>query len=144
MRAAGSRERQRRGQHACWRVLVTGQSPQPVHRIAAQRRRVLPAFAEHGPGIAGRRTADRDVRIMPGRPVPVDGRYRQRLRISCMRDVITAPMTQIDAAGERDIQPGTARMAQDHELLVMRAARPYPHVEQAPAARGLDIFQNAY
>jgi hypothetical protein len=35
-------------------------------------------------------------------------------------------------------------MAQDHELLVMRAARPYPHAEQAAAARGLDLLSRRF
>ena len=48
-------------------------------------------------------------------------------------------MAQVDAPQEGDVELGPVLVAQDHELLVVRAPGPYPHVQEALAARVIDV-----
>jgi hypothetical protein len=57
-----------------------------------------------------------------------------------MPGVIVAAVAQVDPADERDILLRPAIVAEYDELLVVRAAGPYPHVQQAFPARRFDVL----
>ena len=69
---------------------------------------------------------------------PVHRRHRLRLRVAGVVLVVAAAVAQVDPAEERDVELGTAGMAQHEELLVVRAVGPDPHVQQALPAGRLD------
>ncbi|MER5928159.1 hypothetical protein [Streptomyces mirabilis] len=77
---------------------------------------------------------------MPGRTGTVGIGDALRLRVTLMSGVVPTAVAQIDPADEGDVPLGPTRVAQHHELLMVRAARPHPHVEQALPSRLLDLL----
>src|ERR1700752_3762864 len=67
---------------------------------------------------------------MPRRTLAGGLGHLDRLRVAAVRRIIAAGVAQIDASRERDIPLGCVWMADDHELLVMRAAEAHPLVQQ--------------
>ena len=61
--------------------------------------------------------------------------HRLGLRVAAVLGVVAAAVAEVDAADEGDVQLGPARVAQDDELLVVRAAEPDPHVQQRTRRR---------
>ena len=51
-------------------ILAPQARAQPVQHATAQRSRILPSLAEYGLHVPDRRAADRELEVMPGRPVP--------------------------------------------------------------------------
>lgn len=116
------------------------EAAQPGERAAAQRGGVVPAFPEAGVEDAHRRAADGELHVVPGRVRAVGVRDRPALRVALMAGVVAPAVAEVDAADERDVLLGAAGVAQHDELLVVRAAGAHPHVEQALAARLLDLL----
>src|ERR1700680_4026253 len=98
---------------------------QDFQGIATDRAWVVPAFSEAELEISHRRTLDRDLSVMPLWPRPIDGRHRLMLRIAEVIHVVAPAVTQIDSTDKRDIVLSARRMADQDQLLVMRAAQPH-------------------
>lgn len=96
--------------------------------------RVGPALAEHRVQHADHRAAQLELGVVPRRVRAVRLRHRQRLRITGMARVVAAVVAQVDAAGEGHVELRPPRVAQDNQLLVVRARPAYPPVQQHLAA----------
>jgi hypothetical protein len=57
-----------------------------------------------------------------------------------VRNVIAAAVTQIDAADVGNVELRPARMAEDHELLVVRAPGAHPHVQHHLSPVYIDVL----
>ncbi len=113
---------------------------QPSQRAAAERGRVLPAFAEGGFDIADGRAVDRELDVVPGRARPVGRGERLAERVAPVCGVVATAVTQVDAADESDVPLGPSRVTQYDGLLMVRTAGAHPHVEQAFSARRSDLL----
>ena len=118
------RQRIRRGVGAAERVASA------VHRMPAERRRILPPLAEDRLDVVDGRTGDGGLHVVPGRALPVRLRHRLGLRVAEMPGVVPARVAQVDPADVGDVPLRPAPVADHHQLLVMRPAGPDPHVEQ--------------
>ena len=58
-----------------------------------------------------------------------------RLRVAVVVGVVAARVAQVDAADVRDVAGRVVAVPDHHQLLVVRAAQPHPHVEQRLGAR---------
>src|SRR5262249_8265286 len=123
-----------RRQRICLGVLARGQVPHLAQRAASERARIGPTLPERCLDVADCRPTNRQLYVMPRRPLPVRVGKRLRLGVATMPRVVSAAVAQVDAADVRDVQLRPPRMAQDDELLVVRAAGAYAHVTQALAA----------
>jgi hypothetical protein len=112
-------------------ILASKDRAQPVQRIPGEGSRIVPSLAEDGLHVADCGAADLDLDVMPGWPSSVDGRDRFGLPVSRVCVVVVTAVTQVDTIDEGHILIGASRVAQHHELLMMRASRSYSHVEQA-------------
>jgi hypothetical protein len=101
---------------------------------------VLPAFAEGGFDVADSRALDRDLDVVPGRAWSVGCGKGLAERVAPVGRVVSAAVAQVDSADECDVALGAVGVAQDDELLVVRATGTYPHVQQALAAGGFDLL----
>ena len=72
--------------------------------------------------------------VVPRWPLAVGLRKLHGLRVAEMGVVVVAAEAEVDASDEGDVLVRAARMADDHELLVVRAAPAGPGVEQHLAA----------
>ena len=127
------------GQRRVRGVVVSHPVCEPSQRAAAQALRVIPAFTEYGLHVADGRSLDGKLHVVPRRSWPVHRRHRLWLGVSRMRCVVAAPVAQVGAPEEGDVQLGPRPVAQDDELLVVRSAGPHPHVEQALTAGVVDL-----
>jgi hypothetical protein len=57
-----------------------------------------------------------------------------------MRGVVAAAVTQVDPTQKRDDQLGPITVSQDYDLLVVWASAAHPHIQQALAARVIDLI----
>ena len=105
-----------------------------VHRVAAERLPIFPAFPEDRLHVAHRRTADEELDVVPRRSGPVHGGHPLPLRIAGVRGIVPPAVAQVDPADERHVLLRPAGVPQHDELLVVRAQHPHPHVQQALAA----------
>ena len=103
-------------------------------------RGVVPPFPEHGFHVCHRRAAQLNLDVVPGRARPVHRSHRLRLAVPASAASIASAVAEVDPADEGAVQMRPARMAQHHELLVVRAAGPHPHVEQALPTGGVDLL----
>jgi hypothetical protein len=109
---------------------VAQQVVENTDRVATQRTAVLPTFAEAEFQVAHSRSVDRQLRVMPRRPRPVDRRHRLVLPVTGVLLFIAPAVTQVDAAHEGHVAFGAGCVPDDHELLVMRAAQSNALVEE--------------
>ena len=114
--------------------------PDQMDGIAAQRRRVCPPFPKDGLGVADGGTLDGHLDVVPRRARAVHGDHRLGLRVPAMPVVVPTAVTHVDPTDERDVTLRVLQMPQHHQLLVVRAHRPHPHIEQALTARRLDLL----
>ena len=71
------------------------------------------------------------------------GQALHRLRVAVVLDVVAAGVAQVDAADVRHVAGRVVRVADHHELLVVRATHPHPHVEQRLGAPRLELLAEA-
>ena len=96
----------------------------------AQRGGVLPPLPEHGLDVVHGRAADGRLEVVPGRGVAVLLRHVvERLRVATVRGVVAARVAQVDAADVRNVSGRVVPVADDEQLLVVRATGADPHVE---------------
>ena len=106
---------------------------QPRHRG-----RVLPPLAEGLLRLPHHRTPQLQLDVVVGGVGSVDGIGSHALPIATVIGVVAAAVVEVDAADERHIVLGTARMADDDHLLVVAAEREHPLVQQHLTARPVD------
>ena len=82
---------------------------------------------------------DRRHHVVPGRGVAVLRRHLERLRVAEVLGVVAAGVAQVDAADVGDVALGVVAVADHDQLLVVRAARAHPHVEQRLGAARLEL-----
>ena len=109
-----------------------------IGRQHVQRRWVAPAFAERGVEGVDDRAPQPQLDVVPRRAVAVARRHLHRLRVAEVVLVVAAGVAQVDPARERDVALRGSRMADDHQLLMVRSAEPDPLIEQHLAACALD------
>ena len=66
--------------------------------------------------------------------------HRQRLGVTQVPRIVASRVAQVDAADEGDVALGSTGVADHHELLVMGAAGPDPHVQQRLRAGRLQLL----
>ena len=111
----------------------------PAHPVPRrppfERRPVVPALPERERDVADGRAANLGLDVVPRRVRPVGGIHLLRLRIPPVVPVVAATVAQVDAADERDVELRPARVAKEHDLLMMGAGPPDPLVQQHLARR---------
>src|SRR5439155_20467618 len=83
-------------------------------------------------------TVKLELRVMPRGPRPEALVQLDGLRIPAMALVVRSPMAEIDPAHECHVLVGSAGVANQHELLVMRARPADTFIEQGLAASRVD------
>ena len=112
---------------------MTGQPGQErAHRRPSvfHRRGVVPSFTEGVFEIADGRTLESYLDVVPWRPLTVPFVEILGLRIAPMLGVVTASVTQVDATDECNVARRVTRMADEHELLVVRTGSAHALVEK--------------
>ena len=115
----------------------------PAQRAAAERRRVLPPFPEHGLDVDDGRPADRSLDVVPRRVVAVLLGQDLGLRVAVVLGVVAPGVAQVDPADVGDVPGLVVTVADDEHLLVVGAAEPDPHVEQRLRAALLEPLAEA-
>ena len=126
--AAGERIGQLGGQNPRCGVLAPEGVGDAVDRVLAQRRRIFPPLAEHGLDVADGGPAHGELHVVPRRPGAVHGGHRLALAIAVVLRPVEAAVTQVDAAGEGDVEIPTAGVTEHDELLMVGPSRAHPHV----------------
>ena len=132
VRAAGHRFRGRcLPRERIWRQVVAGQSvAEPSPGAPTQRRGIRPPFPEDRLHVVDGRPLDGGLHVVPGRVLTVGVGHRQRLGIPQVTCVVATRMAQVDPADEGDVALRSTDVANHHQLLVMGAGGPDPHVQQ--------------
>ena len=94
------------GQRSGRTVVATDSLADEVHRVARQRRGIVPPFPKGGFDIGDGRSAERELYVVPGRAVAVDLRHRLPLSVAPVICVVTPAVAQVDAPDERDVELG--------------------------------------
>ena len=111
----------------------------PVDRVPGQRGRVLPALPEDGLHVVHGRAGDGCLDVVPRWRLAVLRRHLERLLVAEVLGVVAPRVAQVDPAHVGDVLLGPAAVADHHHLLVVRAARADPHVQQCLGAAGLEL-----
>lgn len=119
-------------------VEVLARVTQQAQRVAGGRGGVVPPFPEGGLHVVHDRPLEGHLHVVPGRPRPVLGGDLVGLRVTGVVGVVSATVTQVDAAQERDVAGRVVAVPDHDELLVVGAVAPYPHVEHHVGAALLE------
>ncbi|MDZ5664102.1 hypothetical protein SFC79_20170 [Nocardioides sp. S-58] len=125
------------------RLGMAGHAGDPVRDGAVgvavvERCGVVPPLRERVEDVGDGRSPDLRHRVVPRRRVAVAVVQRRSLRVATVGRVIAPAVAEVDPPDERDVLLGTALAAHDEQLLVVRAAAPYPLVEQGLTAALVD------
>jgi hypothetical protein len=102
-----------------------------------ERSRILPSLPERDIEISDCWSADFQLRVVPRRTWAVPMVELDGLTVSLVAAVISASMAEVDPPDECHVTVGGGGVADDNELLVVRAASPHSLVEQHfPACLG--------
>jgi hypothetical protein len=102
-----------------------------------ERSRILPSLPERDIEISDCWSADLQLRVVPRRTWAVPMVELDGLGVSLVAAVISSSMAEVDPPDECHVTLGRGGVADDNELLVVRAASPHSLVEQHfPACLG--------
>ena len=118
-------------------MVEAGQQPSGVD---GERGAVLPSLAERRLDVVHGRALDGHLDVVPGGGRSVGLRELHHLLVAVVVVVVAPSVTEVDPADVRDVPVGVVAVADDDELLVVRAAVAHSHVPQALAAGLVDLL----
>ncbi len=104
-----------------------------------QHTAAVPPLAKGLLHVADGRATDRDLRVMPGRTIPVFRRKVHRLHIATVGGVVVSTPAKVDATHECDVLSRPVGASEDDEFLMMGSGTPGTGVQQHIATRLVDV-----
>jgi hypothetical protein len=116
---------------------VAKQVMQDPERITTEPTVVIPPLAEAEVQVPDCRPLDRELGVVPRRPIAIHRRHGLMLSVTVMVGVVAPAVAQVDAADKSNVVFRSARVPNDDELLVVGAAKPHALVEQDLSSGGV-------